>query len=375
MRRIEFMVPVPPVPLGAPPAVPRVLILVPDQQGGIARLFEQMQNGTQGLVRADLMFFPSHDGQARAMLRFPQKLLAFWRVLKANRIDACHINLSTGGSTIRKLCYAFMCRAARVPYVIHLHGGRYPTFLERAPTVLKRLIRSFFLKADRVIVLGSVWREFVARELAVPPGRIVVLPNAVAGPRTLPARRDGARLLLLGRIGPDKGVPELLEALASPAMQALDWTATIAGDGEVETYRQRAAELGLASRVTFPGWVDGGEVAALLEDSSIIVLPSHVENLPLSMLEGMGYGLCPVVTPVGAVEDVIRDGVNGLLVPVGDAKALAEGLARVCSDEVLRHRLAGQARTDFLAHYDIRDYRARLEAVYLDVIHERSGRR
>src|SRR5690606_20382816 len=113
---------------------------------------------------------------------------------------------------------------------------------------------------------------------------------------------------------------------------ALQWTATIAGDGEVDTYRRRAEALGLGSRVTFPGWVDGEQVAALLKESNILVLPSRVENLPLSLLEGMGYALCPVVTPVGAVEDVIRNGENGLLVPVGDAGALAAALARVCAD-------------------------------------------
>ena len=82
------------------------------------------------------------------------------------------------------------------------------------------------------------------------------------------------------------------------------------------------------------------------------------------MLEGMGYGLCPVVTPVGAVLDVIRDGENGLIVPVGDVQRLAEALARVVEDGDLRHRIGAQARADFLDCYDIVDYRGRLETIY-----------
>ena len=237
---------------------------------------------------------------------------------------------------------------------------------------MKGFVRRLFQKATKVIVLGTNWRDFVIDELATPQARVVIVPNAVAGPKDTESFERGKTpsLLFLGQLGARKGVPELVSALGSARLKSLAWTAVLAGDGDVEKFRNDVQEAGLADRVSLPGWVGPLDVERYLRQSDILVLPAYAENLPLSMLEGMGYGLCPVVTPVGAVPDVIRDGENGLLVPVGDSDALAVALARVIEDEELRQKLGTAARRDFEASYDIRHYREKLEATYLDALAE-----
>ena len=371
MSKIAFLTPVPPVPADADAAAPKVVMLVPDQQGGIRSLFEQMQNASgQDAGQVHLQYFASNDDRSGVVARFPGRLSDFRSKLRADRAGLCHINLSVKGSTLRKLFYAFICLQSGVPYALHLHGSGYNEFYARQSGMVQSVIRWLFINASRVIVLGTVWRDFVIDEIGVSPDRVVVLANAVKGPARAIERQpsDPARLLFLGRVGARKGVPELLEALADPAMLALDWTVTIAGDGDVDQFRERARSLGIEGRVDFPGWLNGEQAASLLVQSNVLVLPSHAENLPLSMLEGMGYGLCPVVTPVGAVLDVIQDGKNGFIVPVGDSAALAGVLARVCADGDLRTRVGAQARADFLASYDIKNYRSRLEGIYLDAL-------
>lgn len=303
------------------------------------------------------------------VLRFPLKLVRFAIAIIGNRFEFCHINLSIRGSTLRKVLFGALCRLSHIPYVIHLHGSSYREFFSNLSRPQKAIVRSFFKSSAKVIVLGTVWKDFIADGIGVPEADIVILPNAVFAPETLLPRDEKAppHILFLGQLGERKGVPELLQALASPEMNALPWTATLAGDGDIALYRAQAQSLGIADRVNFPGWVGPQDVQHLLETAHILALPSHAENLPLSMLEGMGYGLCPVVTPVGAVTDVIRDGENGLLVPVGNADALANALVDVVCDPDKRQRLATQARADFEANYDIRDYREKLEAIYLDV--------
>ena len=88
----------------------------------------------------------------------------------------------------------------------------------------------------------------------------------------------------------------------------------------------------------------------------------------MSVLEGMAYGLCVVATPVGAVPEVIRDGDNGVLTPVGDAESLAANLVRVLGDACLRARLGDAARASYEQKYDIRTYPPRLEKIYSDVL-------
>lgn len=255
------------------------------------------------------------------------------------RLDVVHLNISSQGSTYRKMIIAAWARLLRVPYVLHLHGAAYQEFWNGSGALVGGAVRKLFENASQVIVLGRIWRDFVAGKAPAAANRIVVVPNATPAP-SLPRVGGGdlVHILFLGRIGDRKGVPQLGEALHR--MRHLPgWRATIAGDGAVEAARARAAELGLAERVSLPGWVGPGEVAALLAEADIVVLPSFAENLPVSVIEGMAAGLPVVATPVGAVEDIVTHEQTGLLVAPGDVEALATALTRLVEDSDLRHRL------------------------------------
>jgi len=348
----------------------KVIVLIPNVPGGMSGLFDQLRSHDRSPSKLNFRYFAAHDDQPMVVLRFPLKLVQFTIAVIGSRFELCHINLSIRGSTLRKVIFGILCRLTRTPYIIHLHGSSYSEFFSNLSRFQEAIVCSFFKNSAKVIVLGTVWKNFVADEIGVPEANIVILPNAVFAPEMPPPRDDNAlpHILFLGLLGQRKGVPELLQALASPKMKALSWTATLAGNGDVALYREKARSLGIGDRVALPGWLGPQDVQQLLETAHILALPSHAENLPLSMLEGMGYGLCPVVTPVGAVTDVIRNGENGLLVPVGDAKALANALVDVVCNPDKRLCLATQARKDFEANYDIRDYREKLEAIYLDVL-------
>lgn len=263
----------------------------------------------------------------------------------AGRLDLVHINLSVGASTYRKMAIASAARALRVPYVLHLHGSDYDTFWNSQRPFLRRRIRGLFEHAAQVIVLGQVWRDAVAKAAPAAAGRIAIIPNATEAPKRAHIG-DGksVHILFLGRLGERKGVPQLLEAL-SRLSDVPGWRATIAGDGEVEAMRSTVAKLGLQSRIAVPGWVDGEAVESLISTADVLALPSFAENLPVSVIEAMAAGLAVVATPVGAVEDIIRDGETGLLVAPGDVDALASAIGRLVSDPELRIRLGIAART------------------------------
>ena len=286
------------------------------------------------------------------------------------KIDVCHVNLSTGASTFRKYLFARICSLFNVKFVIHLHGGDYRRFYASLPGPVQRMARTLYRRADCVIVLGQLWKDYIVDVMGVTPEKIVVLPNAVAGPDSFSwtEKDTPPRILFLGRLVEAKGIVELVNALSHAEMRTIPWTATLAGDGEVASYRARIDTLGLTDRVRLAGWISSEAVDDELRKSSIFVLPSHYENLPLSMLEAMAYGLCTIVTPVGSVEDVITDGRNGIVVPVKDSAKLADALLNVLHDESKRRRLGESARADFLALYDYSAYRDKLESIYRTVL-------
>jgi glycosyltransferase involved in cell wall biosynthesis len=229
-----------------------------------------------------------------------------------------------------------------------------------------------FDRAARVLVLGQVWENFVITELGVPRDKITILPNAVAAPPPPPARPAATfcHIVMLGRLGPPKGLPELLEALGSDVLRDLPWRITLAGDGDAEPYRRDAAARGIAAKVIFAGWLDAPGVAGLLAEADILVLPSRSENLPVAVIEAMSYGVAVVTTPVGATPEIVRDEESALLVPVRDPAALARALARLIADPVLRQRIGGAGHAAFAARLDIRQSAATLANLYRQLMEQ-----
>lgn len=329
-------------------------------QGGIDRMMASLRDEAARQQRPDLAVrFGATRGMGPVafslwhMLAFMARLIGL-RLM--GKVDVVHLNISVRGSTWRKIVIARLARLLGVSYVLHLHGSEYQAFWTATPGFANRRITSLFAHAQRVIVLGTMWRQFVLSRVPQLGDRVVVVPNAAPRP-ALPHRGGGKQvhILFLGRVGDRKGVPQLGEALLRMRGRP-DWRATIAGDGYVEMARARAAELGMTDRVALPGWVGADAVADLIASADILVLPSFHENLPISIIEAMAAGLAIVATPVGAVQDIITDDVNGLLVPPGDVDGLTKALTRLVDDKALRERLGAAALAFHRQRLDMEPY-------------------
>ncbi|GGB07331.1 glycosyl transferase [Brucella endophytica] len=336
-------------------------------QGGIDRIMASLKaelNQRPRNVAAD--FLPTRGTGPVALSWLP--LLRFCARMAAARmrgkINLVHINLASRGSTYRKIALAAVARSLGIPYVVHLHGAEFRTFWDGSGALVSRSIHALFDKASGIIVLGTPWQAFIAEKVPGARARITIVPNAVEAPRIAhEGGGESVHILFLGRIEERKGIPELVKALAR-MKDVPGWRATLAGDGAVEALRAEIKALGLADRVTVPGWLKAGDTARLLATGDILTLPSHAENLPISVIEAMASGLGIVTTPVGAIKDIVQDGEIGLLVPPGDERALAEALTRLVEDKTLRHRLGAAAQDFQRRHLDIGPFADRICAVW-----------
>jgi glycosyltransferase involved in cell wall biosynthesis len=166
----------------------------------------------------------------------------------------------------------------------------------------------------------------------------------------------------------------LLQALSSGALRELSWRVTLAGDGDLATYRSEAAALGIADRVVFSGWLGAPAVSALLADADIMVLPSHAENLSVAVIEALAHQVAVVTTPVGATSEIVTDNESALLIPVRDPLALADALRRLIVCPELRERIASAGRRVFEDRLDVRQSAEGLSRLY-DMIMAQSDRR
>ena len=163
-----------------------------------------------------------------------------------------------------------------------------------------------------------------------------------------------------------KGLEFLLEAAVLVRHRHPDVRFVLVGDGPMGSrLRTRASELHLGDNVVFAG--SRPDAARLAGAFDLFVLPSLVEGLPMALLEAMALGRPTVATEVGGVPEIIEDGVNGLLVPPGNAQALADGIETVLGDRTLQLKLSESARQRALS-FDIREAVRRMEYVYEELL-------
>jgi glycosyltransferase involved in cell wall biosynthesis len=278
-----------------------------------------------------------------------------------------HLNMAERLSVWRKLSLVRLAKLFSVPVILHLHGADFAEYYAALGPRRRVLIDRTMRSCDRIIVLGKFWHRLVTGQIGIDPAAVVILPNAVPliDAALPPAPNDGiCRYLFLGVVGPRKGFDTLIEALATPALAARHWRLIVAGGGEVARYRDIAAAAGLSARIQFLGHVDETSVAPLFDLTPILVLPSRNEGLPLAILEAMGRA-CPIIsTPVGSIPDAVIDGETGLLVPTGNADALAQAMASLADDPARARAMGAAGRARFDANFAMPGYIARLETIY-----------
>jgi glycosyltransferase involved in cell wall biosynthesis len=151
------------------------------------------------------------------------------------------------------------------------------------------------------------------------------------------------RLLFFGSLAPLKGVFDALRALGQVRCAGVtDWTFRIAGWGYEPELRAACDAHGIARQCVFLGRLDQDQLVSELEWAQAAVLPSHAESFGLSIAEAQGAGLPVISYRVGAVPEVVADGITGWLVPQGDVALLAEAITRVIQNPAVARR-AGQA--------------------------------
>jgi glycosyltransferase involved in cell wall biosynthesis len=306
-------------------------------------------------------------GSAAASLWVLTKALAkiMWGRL-VGRLSGVHVNMAERMSLFRKGVIIAISRAVGVPVVLHLHAQmRY--YYETLPPVLQRMTRWVFSLATCVMVIGPAARRFVIEDLGVPAERVEIIINGVpeaTEPRRHAQPGDPQRVLFLGNLSERKGLTNLLRALARPGFDRSRLDVVIAGGGDVEGYRAKAAELGITGFVRFEDWCDQDKAARLLAQSDVLVLPSVDEVLPLAILEALANRVAVVCTPVGEIPSLLTDGVDVCFVEPKDVDGLAAGIQKVLGQPALREALEHNGRALYERQFSLPQFFASVARIH-----------
>lgn len=288
-------------------------------------------------------------GVAMAGILDPRTLWTFGRLLRRERVDVAVVNQAreirlVGLSQLGRRGFRLIARRGSPdPIKDNWHFRLVYTHL-----VDRLILNCRALEAP--VCGGAPWfpRDkscVIHNGVDVAALRRAADPEAARADLGLPA---GARVVsMVGEVGPRKDQATFLRAIARRRRldAAVGVVFLIAGAGppdEEDRLRALTAELGLDDgTVRRLGFRD--DAPSLLALSDVVVLPSRQEGFPNTLLEAMALGTAVVATPVDGVPELVADGVDGLLVPVGDEMALADALTRLLTDDALRRRLGAAA--------------------------------
>ncbi|MDE7359296.1 MAG: glycosyltransferase, partial [Lachnospiraceae bacterium] len=215
---------------------------------------------------------------------------------------------------------------------------------EEYPSKGMRLLADFlFSRAAGVVLQTERSRSFFCRKVGE---KAVILPNSL-NPAFIRPRYEGVRekrIVSVGRMDANKNHEMQLRAFAALKDKYPDYTLVIYGDGELRSHiEETAAELGIGGRVFLPGVVQ--DVAARIEQASLFLLTSYSEGVSNALIEALALGLPVIATdvPSGGTEELMKDGVNGLVIPAGDQGALVRAMDRILGDADYADRLGREA--------------------------------
>lgn len=285
----------------------------------------------------------------------PNAIIGIWSNLKRIRLLRAAIckskpDVAIGFMDTTNVLTLLATRGLNVPIVV---SERTDPAMHSIGRIWEQLRRWTYPSANRIVVQSKGALNYFSPELQT---CTCIIPNPVLLPtkgrhksekmlvERFSARVAGRSLIAMGRLSREKGYDLLLQAFARLKDLYPEWTLTILGEGALRTELESLREsLGLSERVHLPGAIKNPY--EILMQADIFVMSSRFEGFPNALCEAMACGL-PVIStdcPSGPRE-IIRHGVDGILVPSEDVDALAAGMERLMSDEEERKRLADRAK-------------------------------
>jgi glycosyltransferase involved in cell wall biosynthesis len=335
---------------------------LPPPSGGMANQCRQLARllGEEGVqvevVQVNAPYRPAWAEKLkgiRALFRLIPYKLALWRA--AGRADVMHVMANSGWSWYLFAVPAiYIARLRGTPVLINYRGGGAEAFFAKASGFALHSLR----QADGLIVPSGFLRQVFGKFGA----DAKVIPNIIDLTRFKPRQgkhgRPDPHVIVTRNLEPLYDIPTALRAFARVHQTLPQARLTVAGSGpQLANLQQLANELGIAAAVNFCGRIDNDQMNALYASADLMLNPSTVDNMPISILEAFASAVPVVSTDVGGVPFVAEHQRTALLVPARDPQAMAAAMLEILLHAEFSEQLAnsGLAEVQSYAWPEVRD--------------------
>lgn len=314
---------------------------VPPPYGGMAMQTRQLVTLLQEsdvaveFLATNGPYRPAWMGHIPVLRALARLLPYFWSVWQlAGRCRVIHLMANSGWSWhLFAAPVLFIAPLRGTPVIVNYRGGEAGEFFRRSI----RWVRPFMNRAAAIVVpsayLQQVFESFGWQAEVVPN----IIDRRLFHPADAPPTQSEVPQFVITRnLERIYGIETAIEALAICRTKGLTATLEVAGSGpDEQRLKQRCKELGVESCVHFLGRLERADVIALYHRAFAMINPTTVDNMPNSVLESLACGVPVISSNVGGVPFIVTDEETALLVPVGDAQALADAMERLMTDEKL----------------------------------------
>lgn len=299
-------------------------------------------------------------------------IIQFTNALRGKRFDLVHLHTADGASFYRSIPFILLSRHYRIPIINHIHCASWVDFYRNAGKFKQSLIKNVYNKCTRIIALSPEWKSNLSE--VYPETRICILGNCIpVRENDWSPKQSNRTVSFVSRIETIKGVDILPNIIEETAQKIPDIRFIIAGDGsKLNKLKDAIAQRGLSDHVVFTGWIDDSGKKILFELSSVFLLPSYGEGMPMCLLEAMGYSLPCITTPVGGIPQIVIDGINGFLCPPGNSAVFSQRIVSLLKDKQLYDRMVAGTKRVATAHSPSSFGRS-LKDIYDDLINISEG--
>lgn len=286
------------------------------------------------------------------------------RLIFDKHIKIIHAHLSQRGSFYRKALVLLLAKLFRKKVIYHLHGSEFMLFFQRSPKAIQALIWCVFNCCDMIIVLSESWKNQLSSIIQNKNIQVVYNPIVISEtPKEYENADDSMpHFLFLGNMGQRKGVYDILDAVQK--VKNPNFRISLYGDGEVDAVRTQVQQRGLEQVINVCGWISGPQKAEAFQRAHVLLLPSHNEGLPISILEALSCGMPVLGSTVGGIPEAVQHGRNGLLIEPGDSEALASSLQQLASSPDTLQYMSRVAYETALQKFDHQQIFSQLEVLY-----------
>lgn len=280
------------------------------------------------------------------------------RHLRAQNITHLHNHFAASSATVSMLT----AKLANIPFSFTLHG---PADLEEPK---RWRLNEKIARAKFVACISHFARsQAMLHSDPIHWGKLRIIHCGVTPElyaKNAGNTRTGKRFIFVGRLAAVKGLPVLIQAFAKALKSDPDLHLTLVGDGDDRAALETAAAP-LGQAIRFTGYQSQAEVAEILSQSDVLVLPSFAEGVPVVLMEAMASAKPVIATRVAGVAELVEDGISGYLVTPGDPEALADKILHFSSDKAERDKMGKAGREKVCAEFDITCEAERLAALFL----------